>query len=141
MGSIAEDLGVALDGCLGLSDDDIQRVAEDQSVGRLPGRYVEFLQVMGRKAGRLLAGTDAFYLDILGLKQEASDVLAENSVGDLIQDGSVVFAMHQGCQVYWLPGSALDDPPVFMYQEGDRGVSKVWGSFTEFLRYERARLS
>lgn len=141
MGSIMEDLGVPVDGCLGLSDEEIRRVADDQAVGRLPGRYVEFLRVMGRKAGRLLVGTDAFYPDILGLKQDASDLLAENGVGGLIQDESVVFAMHQGYQVYWISSSALDDPPVFMYQEGGQGVSRVWDSFTDFLRYEFARLS
>ena len=95
---------------------------------------------MGRKAGRLLAGTDAFYPDILGLKQDASELLANNGESGLIPEGSVVFAMHQGYQVYWMASLSVDDPPVFIYQEGSPGVSSEWESFTAFLRYELSKL-
>jgi hypothetical protein len=140
MGSLVEDLSLPDDGLVGLSDEEIQLVTRDQELDHLPARYVEFLRVMGRSAGRLLAGTDVFYPDILGLRRDALELLSENGVAGLIQDGSVVFAMHQGYQVYWMNGAA-DDPPVLMYHEGDSAIRREWDSFTDFLRYESSRLS
>ncbi|MFE9690576.1 SMI1/KNR4 family protein [Micromonospora sp. NPDC005806] len=121
---------------VGISEAEIAEIARDQSVATLPSRYVEFLRLMGRKAGFLLAGTDAFYPGILGIKHDAFDLLADSGVPGLAPRGVVVFAMHQGYQVYWMTNALSDDPPVCMYQEGDKEVSREWSSFTDFLRHE-----
>lgn len=121
----------------GISKKEVVQIMSDQNVARVPTRYAEFLSLMGRRAGRLLAGTDAFYPDILGLKQDAFDLLEIDDCGELIPEGSLVIAMHQGYQVYWMSDLNSDDPPVYMYQEGDREISKEWGSFSSFLWDER----
>ncbi len=126
---------------LGLSDGEIHEVCEDQGLERLPQCYVEFLRLMGRKAGRVFRGTDAFYPEILGLKNDALDLLVQNGVEDLMGSDAAVFAMHQGYQVIWMVNSDDDDPSVVMYQEGDQGLSKQWRSFTAFLRDEVERLA
>ncbi|MGA5301779.1 SMI1/KNR4 family protein [Nucisporomicrobium flavum] len=136
MASLLTDLGLSDTGLVGVSEAELREVAEDQAVASMPGRYVEFLRVMGRSGGSLLVGTDAFYPDILGIKQDGLQLLADSGVPDLAPSGAVVFAMHQGYQVYWMPGDSSDDPPVYMYQEGDAQVSQEWKSFTEFLRHE-----
>jgi hypothetical protein len=136
MGSLVEDLSLPADSLVGLSGQEVQDVAADQGVATLPARYVEFLSEMGRKAGGLLAGTDAFYPEILGLRRDAMELLAENGESGLLRDESVVFAMHQGYQVYWMASRILGDPPVFMYQEGHPGVARERESLTAFLQYE-----
>jgi hypothetical protein len=149
-----EDLGRLTSGDLiGISAAEIDEVALDQSVASMPGRYVEFLRVMGRTAGPLLVGTDAaprdrahlstgavtFYPDILGIKRDGLELLTDNGVSGLAAPDAIVFAMHQGYQVYWMARSLSDDPPVYMYQEGDEGVTREWKSFTEFLRHELSK--
>ncbi|WP_412742821.1 SMI1/KNR4 family protein [Krasilnikovia sp. MM14-A1004] len=124
---------------IGISAAEIDEVAEDQSVASMPSRYVEFLRVMGRTAGPLLVGTDAFYPDILGIKRDGLELLTDNSVSGFAPTSAIFFAMHQGYQVYWMPSSLSDDPPVYMYQEGDKGVTREWRSFTEFLRHELSK--
>jgi hypothetical protein len=140
VGSLVEDLGMsASTELIGISAAEIGEVAEDQSVASMPGRYVEFLRVMGRAAGPLLVGTDAFYPDILGIKRDGLELLNDNGVSGFAPTNAIVFAMHQGYQVYWMPNSLSDDPPVYMYQEGDKGVTREWKSFTEFLRHELSK--
>lgn len=140
MGSLLEDLGGSASpalrgGIVGLSDDEIEAVRVDQGVTQLPARYIEFLRLMGRKAGSILVGTDIFYPDTLGLKPDGKQLLEENGLAVLISENSVVFAMHQGYQVYWMTSDGFGDPPVFMYQEGDETVSSTWPSFSAFLTH------
>lgn len=120
---LADALGQQGYDMVGLSSEEIEEVRDDQGLARLPATYVEFLQRMGRVAGRLLVGTDAFYPTILGLRPEAGELLAMNGVSDLFGQDDLVFAMHQGYQFYWM-ATEPDDPPVFMYSEGVQGVSR-----------------
>ncbi|WP_148085959.1 SMI1/KNR4 family protein [Actinocorallia herbida] len=120
---------------VGVGEEEILAVMADQGLGRLPGAYREFLALMGRRAGRLLAGTDAFHPAIFGLKKSAPE-LSEGTAFEGIPPGALVFAMHQGYQVYWMEDVSADDPKVFFYQEGDDGIAREWESFTEFLNAE-----
>lgn len=124
---------------VGVSDEELREFAEDQAITSIPGRYAEFLKAMGRAAGPLLVGTDAFYPDIIGLKRDGLELLADSGVAGLASSDVIVIAMHQGYQVYWMADVSTDDPPVYMYQEGDKGISKKWDSLTEFLRQELAK--
>ena len=117
----------------GMTESEIEEVRLDQRVDFLPGRYVEFLKVMGRDAGPIWFGTDAFYPGILSLKDDALEILRDNDVSDLLPTGAIVFAIHQGYQIYWMTNPDQDDPPVRMYQEGTLGVARAWESFTECL--------
>lgn len=127
-------------GVAGVDEEQVVEVMRDQELDRLPLRYVDFLKLMGKQAGRLLEGTDAFYPGILGLKQDAMELLAECGQSELLESESLVFAMHQGYQVYWLAGVDDDDPPVFMYQEGDETISAQWDSFSSFLLDQFSRV-
>ncbi|TDC63718.1 SMI1/KNR4 family protein [Micromonospora sp. KC207] len=124
---------------VGMSEAEVREVASDQSVSSMPSRYVEFLRLMGKAAGALLVGTDAFYPGILGLKRDGLELVTGSGLDGLVPSDVIVFAMHQGYQVYWMSSELSDDPPVYMYQEGDKGVSREWKSFTDFLRYELSK--
>ena len=105
----------------------------DQQVSRLPSAYISFLKRIGRGAGNLLVGTDAFFPRIIGLKAAAIELFAEDSAPVHLNPDVLVIAMHQGYQVFWFPTVMLDDPMVLMFQEGDRGPLRNWGSFSAYL--------
>ncbi|WP_173140072.1 SMI1/KNR4 family protein [Kibdelosporangium persicum] len=121
------------DDVVGLTDNEVSEVQEDQELSGLPGAYVEFLTLMGRRAGKLLVGTDIFYPSIVGIKRDASELLEECGVRDLVPNDALVFAMHQGYQVYWMADVSTGDPAVSMYQEGEDGITREWSSFSSFL--------
>jgi hypothetical protein len=123
----------------GLTDDEIQEIQADQGLAALPACYREFLRRMGRCAGQFLIGTDAFYPALLGIKADVLELLRENAVSHLIGDDAVVIGMHQGYQAYWLETASEDDPAVYLYQEGETGISKKWASFSAFLLDQSTR--
>lgn len=123
----------------GLTDDEIREIQTDQGLESLPVCYQEFLRCMGRCAGHLLIGTDVFYPALLGIKADVLDLLRENAVSNLIGDDAVVIGMHQGYQAYWLETASGDDPAVYLYQEGETGISKKWASFSAFLLDQSTR--
>jgi hypothetical protein len=92
-----------------------------------------YLKRIGRGAGPLLRGTDAFFPQILGLKPDARDLFKETNSGMELGPDAFVIAMHQGYQVFWFPTVMEDDPIVLMYQEGDQDVLREWDNFTAYL--------
>ncbi|GAA1293843.1 hypothetical protein Psi02_42490 [Planotetraspora silvatica] len=106
---------------------------------RLPLAYRDFMKRMGRDAGPLLAGTDAFYPQIIDYQAEAWELVSDEKIGHLVPAESIIFATHQGYQIYWMSSEAGDDPPVFMYQENDQKISRRWESFSEFVYGEFER--
>lgn len=127
---------VESDSVTGLTDSEIDRVHELWGVRRTPERYGEFLSLMGRGAGRILRGTDAFFPEILDMRRASDEFFAENIGGMNLPEGAVVFAMHQGYQVYWMESMTLQDPPVSLYMEGEPAPMIRWNSFTEFMNSE-----
>lgn len=126
------------DSVAGLTDAEIDQLCESWGVRRVPERYREFLSLMGRGAGGILRGTDAFFPAILDMRRAADDFFSDNSEGIDLPGGAVVFAMHQGYQVYWMEAMSLEDPPVSFYMEGEAAPMGHWRSFTDFLNSEYA---
>jgi SMI1 / KNR4 family (SUKH-1) len=121
------------DAVSGCDESEIAEIKADQRVRRLPAAYVDFLERVGHGAGEFLAGTDAFYPRILGLKEAAEELFAEGKVKISLEAEAFVIAMHQGYQVFWFPSVTEDDPKVIMYQEGDQGAAYEWPSFSAYL--------
>lgn len=117
----------------GCTDEEIEAIRLDQGVSRLPVDYAHFLRRVGRHAGLLLRGTDAFYPELLGIKTAAQVLLAENGLSNFLGTESLVIGMHQGYQIFWFPDVLADNPPVLMYQEGDQQSTMSWRSFIEYL--------
>jgi hypothetical protein len=93
---------------------------------------------MGKSAGALWVGTDAFHPRLLEVRSWVVELLAENGVSQLMGEGALAIATHQGYQAYWLESSVADDPPGVTYVEGDREIRKRWDSFSELLCDELA---
>jgi hypothetical protein len=115
----------------GLSASEIADVAADQGVA-LPAVYVAFLQVMGRKAGRLFVGTDALFPQLIGLKRDATALLDENEAPFRLEPCDVVVYMHQGYIFGYLRGSG-EDPQVFEYKEGEGSAIPVGDTLSGYL--------
>jgi len=98
-GSLAREFGNET--VVGLSSVEIVEVATALGGHELPSSYVEFLRLMGKVAGRMLVGTDIFYPRLLKVKEYAQELFEETGRVDLMSDTSIVFALHQGYQVYW----------------------------------------
>ncbi len=104
---------------LGCSDGEIERVRLDQEVERLPPIYAAFLRRMGREAGLLLRGTDAFYPAVLGIKRAAREILEEGQYARAFPDDSLVLDLHQGYMFCFFPSVMAENPEVLTYIEGD----------------------
>ena len=120
----------------GASDQEIEELLSVWQVRALPRAYVDFLKLMGRGAGSLLKGTDAFLPRIKQMPSFVAEFRSENDEFWRLPQESIVFAMHQGYQVYYLEASSVDDPPVALYVEGDSEPIRRWESFTSFLRHQ-----
>ncbi|HVQ94695.1 MAG TPA: hypothetical protein VMU51_26900 [Mycobacteriales bacterium] len=117
----------------GCTEHEITHIRTDQGVPRLPASYVHFLRVMGRGAGRLLPGTDAFYPHLLGLK---ADTRALFQQGGFTLPGFadiVTIAIYQRREAYWLETFRDDDPCVFRYHHLDQAPCQYWPNLTSFL--------
>ncbi|MFJ4413306.1 SMI1/KNR4 family protein [Streptomyces sp. NPDC088925] len=133
---IASVVGKAPDSVAGLTGTEIDSLRELWGVQRLPERYEQFLSLMGRSAGRILRGTDAFFPRVLDMRRASDEFFASNVGGMDLPQGAVVFAIHQGYQVYWMEVMGSQDPPVSLYMEGEPAPMMRWSSFTEFLNAE-----
>jgi hypothetical protein len=118
--------------CVGAAPTDIEGLARDQGVAGLPAAYEGFLKVAGFGCGRLWEGTDAFFPELIGLRDESKELLEEGDLGDLLEATDVVIAMHQGYEFLYLSGEA-EDPAVFRFTEGGAGAIQVAERFTELI--------
>ena len=115
--------------------DDVETLRH--SVGcTIPQAYELFLRSMGRQAGKLFVGTDAFFPAILGLNEAGRSLISfcNEQLGTRcsIPDDALVFAMHQGYQFFCMVTSS-PNPPVFHFDEGYESLKPVAGSYTDFL--------
>lgn len=118
---------------VGLSDAEIRKVAATQAAAVIPPAYREFLAVAGRGAGDLWRGSEAFYPDLLELRQAALALLEENSQPFDLPSGALVILMHQGYQfLYLLPGAS--DPAVWLYREPRKEPERIAATFSSLLR-------
>lgn len=96
--------------------------------GTLPPVYERFLKTMGRRAGKLLIGTDFFYPNTLDIHDSGMEILREDDNLDLFPPGSTVIGLHGGYQLYWVE----PDGAVRLYTE-ETGIIGSWPSLEEFL--------
>lgn len=117
---------------IGCSTDDIR--ALEKSIGTsLPKKYQEFLLAAGHSAGRLFQGTDIFYRNLMGLKDDAISLLNENNEKFTLPIDTFVISMHQGYEFNYFKLTEGDDPPIYQYVEGGGPPMVAWASFTNFL--------
>lgn len=114
-------------GCSGEEIADLQRrIGLD-----LPKRYVEFLARCGRGAGEFLVGTAWTLPELEGLTREATELLHRCGVDAQLPPTAFVFEMHQGYTFFYFDCAAGDDPPVYLYEEGDSAPRRVFDTFSQ----------
>lgn len=117
---------------IGCNKTEIAEVKEQWSQ-KLPLAYLEFLQTMGKEAGRLFVGSEIFYPECLELRESAVELLSEFDKEDVLPDDAIVFSMHQGYQFLFFKSSEGDDPPVYHYSEGKDYFTKIRDSFSYYI--------
>ena len=112
--------------------DEIQQIENALKI-RLPSAYREFLSLCGKGAGDFLVGTDWTYPSVLSLNQSASQLLHECGDHLKLSPSDYVFAMHQGYQFLFFDSQVSDDPPVFVFVEGEDSSLLVFDSFSNWF--------
>ena len=107
---------------------------------KLPKAYLEFLEVMGKDAGKFMRGSSCFINEIPFLKEWAVELLMENNFSEKLPQNAFVFWMHQGYQFAFFLLSDEDNPPIYYYNETKEQSSfcQKTDSFTDFLQIELA---
>lgn len=124
--------GVAPAGVIGCSDSEITQIEQRWELP-LPSEYRQFLEIMGRDAGRFLLGSDVYFPDCLDIR-EAVEGLFEETLEDLGKNislpiGSVVFLLHQGYEFY----SLHSDKQVYYFSEGPAEFVPLRRTLLQFL--------
>jgi hypothetical protein len=100
----------------------------------LPRCYRDFLSVMGRGAGDFLVGTDYSFPKMLEFRKDAEGLLRTSQADFELPSTAFVFMFHQGYTFLFFDcHDDPDDPPVFMFTEGEREPRKVSESFSAWL--------
>jgi hypothetical protein len=101
---------------------------------RLPERYKEFLQTMGKSAGQFMVGTDMFYKSLFNNREALEEVLGLDAHPFPLKKEMFVFSSHQGYIFHFFDTSlGIDDPPVYGYAEGDLEVRAIDKDFSTYL--------
>ncbi|MEZ6056955.1 MAG: SMI1/KNR4 family protein [Planctomycetaceae bacterium] len=100
-----------------------------------PGAYRSFLEIMGRKSGRLFKGSDATYPGRfeLRLREQALKMLERKQAAFVLPENAFVFLTHQGYQFLYFLLNEGDDPPVYHFGERQLTPKKISPHFTEYL--------
>ncbi|NUT94044.1 MAG: SMI1/KNR4 family protein [Saccharothrix sp.] len=114
----------------GCSADEIGIVLERAGRFDLPVHYVAFLELLGRKAGRLFRGTDIYFPEPIDANDYAEEFSRQGDPG-FSTAGRFFFATHQGYQLYYF--DQRSPGVVFMHTEGRPDDEALAPSFLEFL--------
>ncbi|MCP1293032.1 MULTISPECIES: SMI1/KNR4 family protein [Chromobacterium] len=117
---------------VGLSDMEVLEVESAQGV-KLPMIYRGFLQECGKGAGLFERGADFFYPTIKSLKEELSEMLAEEGMDFCIPENAFVFSAYQGCQYCFFLCSGNQDPPVYKIDDGGGTAVIISDSFSQHV--------
>lgn len=108
----------------------------------LPKAYRDFLLWGGISAGGFLRDSNLFYdssSQFLEMREIAEELLIEDDFIDLLPEDAFVFDIHQGYIFWFFRTVDGDDPPVYIYQQGDSPVfqtsipfKQLCSSFSDF---------
>lgn len=119
---------------VGCTNDEIEELENRFGVG-FPVVYRDFLLTMGKRAGRFLEGTDAFFEHLPYLRGYAEDSLTSAGRKFVLPARAFVFASQQGYAfLYFDADEAQPDPSVFFFQERDATPSRTWPSLTAYFQ-------
>lgn len=117
----------------GCTKQQIEEIMKQQSVEYLPPIYIEFLKIMGVKSGTIFGGSDTSYNALLGIKQDANELLSSDNLQCLPHDAYVCL-MHQG--YYFLCFRTQDeeaDPEVHEYRGNSNAPKKLDWKLSQWL--------
>lgn len=84
----------------GCTEEEIAILCEKQKVSFLPEVYRQFLLYLGKGAGDLYKGIDAYYKILIHLKDEVPEILEFDESSWVLPDDAFVFYMYIGQQFF-----------------------------------------
>jgi len=115
------------------SEQEVQELEELNGV-RLPAIYRSFLLRMGRGAGEyFLSDLHAFYPDLLGLREDAEELLEEDKADFRLPSDAFVFLDDQGYHFFYFLARDGDDPPLCHYTETEGRPRRSAVTLSEYL--------
>ncbi|MCG8923236.1 hypothetical protein [Lentzea sp. CC55] len=119
----------------GASDDQIDQMAAEQDVDRVPEAVREVLRIMGVRSGLWLAGT-AFGVEAMTAERKRHVVATLTNLEHELVDprGLLALTAHQGYAYHVVDGADLDqdDPPVWDVVEGE-GARRAWDRVSDWF--------
>lgn len=129
------DAGLRRGSVVGASDDQIDQMAADQGVERVPEAVRAVLRLMGVRSGLWLAGT-AFGVTAMTAERKRHAVATLNTLDHELADprGLLALTAHQGYAYHVVDGADLDqdDPPVWDVVEGE-SARRAWDSVSSWF--------
>lgn len=124
------------EGVKGCSFDEINIIEEELKVV-LPLAYKEFLLLMGHEAGHILCGENYRYHELIGLQEEADDILYRRTGKHLPKD-VFVFFIHQNYSFGFFYLYAGENPQVFLFVEPEEPaeIIPLEDSYSKFILKE-----
>jgi hypothetical protein len=134
--SVLMESGVLTSDVVGCTVEEVLEVERELGVV-LPTRYRQFLERLGKGAGRFLRGSSVFYPTCLDLTAIAREMLIEEREDSGIEidlpSDAIVILMHQGYQFYFIRASEGEDPPVYFFHETGHFFRPQQLTFTQFF--------
>jgi hypothetical protein len=123
------------DGC---SMGEIEEVRASARVDRLPGAYVEFLQMFGKGNGRGGVGKSDdiafFYPAVLVARAQAERILENSKLDFELQADALVFSTFADSQFLFMNSDIGEDPPVRLCFEGEVVDEQDQTRFSDYIR-------
>lgn len=127
--------GLRRESVAGASDGQIDRMAANQGVNRVPEAVRAILRLLGVQPGLWLAGT-AFGVNAMTADRKQHVVATLHQLDHDLTDprGLLALTVHQGYAYHVIDGADLgqDDPPVWDVVEGE-GARKAWHSVSDWF--------
>jgi hypothetical protein len=122
----------------GMASQEIEQLKLAQEVKTLPRIYVEFLEIMGHKAGGIFVGCSISFEELLILKKALLNMMKENRHSGMtiptLPDEAFVFLGIQGVDFFFFEANNNDnDPPVFYYMDGAKKYHEVASSLSSWF--------
>jgi hypothetical protein len=111
---------------------------------RLPAAYVEFLRFGGKRLAGVFGGVDFSYPHARIMREHGNCTVASMVRRDdqhaVLPDTLFAINEHLGSTFTFFRLDAGDDPPVYMWEEGERGAERARGGLDAAIR-EHERFS
>ncbi|NVJ62434.1 MAG: SMI1/KNR4 family protein [Gammaproteobacteria bacterium] len=117
---------------VGINKEELARVM-NSSKFKLPLTYTSFLKKYGKECGLFGTDCDVLFPRMIGLNDELSEMIQEESLSIEIPDKAFVFSGYQGFQYLFFECEVSDNPPVYRVMDGGEPPEQIYDSLSKYF--------